>query len=275
MRAALALPLYYLVGICVTATASSSPRVFLNVIIDDLGWANFAPRSPNPPENETPRWASLAARGVLLTRQYNHYTCTPSRSSFTTGRLPVHVQTTLANPDVLTAGIPVNMTTLPQKMSAAGYYTQLHGKWDLGFASHTHTPVGRGYNRSMVYAEHMNNYWTQQIEPTGVSCTNRSILDLWENDAPATAAAGKGNYLDDLVLNRSLTAIADFASGALGTPGLFLDVRLHSMHCEVFPMHCIASRPQHTLQHPLHINPSHFSDPPLQRAVNGGRGRVQ
>ena len=225
------------------AAGAAKPVVFLNVIVDDLGWANFGPRSPNPPENETPRWASLASRGILLTRQYNHYTCTPSRSSFTSGRLPVHVQTTLANPDVLTAGIPQNMTTLPQKMSMAGYSAAIYGKWDLGFASWTHTPAGRGYARSMVYAEHMNQYWTQAIEPTGVSCANLSILDLWENDAPATTVANKGHYLDDLVLNRSLATIADFASGSLGTPGLYLDVRLHSMHCEFESLRHLWRRP--------------------------------
>jgi hypothetical protein len=105
------------------------PTVIFNVIIDDLGFGNVAWRSPNPPENATPRLAALQAAGVSLERQYNHYTCTPSRSAFMSGRLPVHVQTTLANPDVQNAGLPVNMTALPIVLSRAGYTSHIAGKW--------------------------------------------------------------------------------------------------------------------------------------------------
>ena len=111
------------------APAAAPPTVIFNVIIDDLGFANVAWRSPNPPENSTPRLAALKASGVSLERQYNHFTCTPSRSSFMSGRLPVHVQTTLANPDVQNAGLPVNMTALPIVLARAGYKAHIAGKW--------------------------------------------------------------------------------------------------------------------------------------------------
>jgi len=84
--------------------SSPPPSVIFNVIIDDLGWANVGWHSPNPPENLTPRLRELASSGIVLERQYNHFTCTPSRSAFTTGRLPVHVQLTLDNPDSISSG---------------------------------------------------------------------------------------------------------------------------------------------------------------------------
>lgn len=112
---------------CLDAKPSSPPLVVLNLIVDDLGFANVGWHSPNPPENLTPRLHALARQGVILERQYNHFTCTPSRSSFTSGRLPVHVQTTLANPDVITSGIPANMSALPIKLRAAGYETVFVG----------------------------------------------------------------------------------------------------------------------------------------------------
>jgi arylsulfatase A-like enzyme len=92
-----------------------------------VGW-----HTPNPPENLTPRLHALAQQGIILERQYNHFTCTPSRSAFTTGRLPVHVQTTLDNPDSIASGIPVNMTALPLKLRAAGYSTNFIGKCEFG-----------------------------------------------------------------------------------------------------------------------------------------------
>lgn len=210
-----------------SASGAAAPEVILNVLFDDLGWANVGWQSPNLPESQTPRLTALAAEGVTLTRRYAHYTCTPSRSSLATGRLPVHVQTTLANPDVQNAGVPVNMTTLPRKLALSNFTSHLVGKHDMGFARPEHTPEGRGYKSSLIYASHMNNYWTYKEEPTGVSCANLSIVDLWDSGAPARALAGSGKYIEDIFLTRALAIIAshDFASG-----GLFLDYRPHSMH---------------------------------------------
>ena len=215
------------------ALAAAPPTVIWNVIIDDLGHANVGWHTPNPPENLTPRLHALASAGVILERQYNHFTCTPSRSAFATGRLPVHVQTTLDNPNLLASGIPVNMTTLPLKLAQAGYFSALVGKYDMGFASRAHLPRARGYNRSLVYAEHMNNYWSKKIEPTGTNCNNASLLDLWEDDAPAPGlAANASQYIDDLFQQRALAHIADFvaARAAGGPQRLYLDYRPHSMH---------------------------------------------
>lgn len=69
------------------------------------GWADVGfHRNDSHPEIQTPNIDSLAAEGVELLRHYVHFTCTPSRSSFLSGRLPVHVQTTLANPEQVRSG---------------------------------------------------------------------------------------------------------------------------------------------------------------------------
>ena len=211
------------------AAADVPPTVIFNVIVDDLGFANVGWRSPNPPENATPRLAALRAAGVGLERQYNHMTCTPSRSAFMSGRLPVHVQTTLANPDVQTAGMPVNMTALPSRLARANYSSSVAGKWDLGFARPQHTPERRGYATSLIYAEHMNNYFSYEVEPTGTSCPpNQTIFDLWDTGAPASSFVGSGDYIEDLFLNRTLATVAAFDPS--GGRRLFLDYRPHSMH---------------------------------------------
>ena len=63
---------------------------------------------------QTPTLDSLAAEGVLLMRHYVHYVCTPTRSAVQTGRLPVHVQLSLRNPDEPSSGIPRNMRYIRQ-----------------------------------------------------------------------------------------------------------------------------------------------------------------
>jgi arylsulfatase B len=215
------------------AKALPPPDVILNIIVDDLGNANVGWHTPNAPENLTPRLKGLADAGIILERQYNHFTCTPSRSAFTSGRLPVHVQLTLDNPDSISSGMPVNFTALPKKLQSAGYATAIVGKWDMGWASAAHhLPSARGYQHSLVYAEHMNNYWTKRIEPTGTSCANASLYDLWEDSRPATELVGTDAYIDDIFHARALEIIANFTAqrAAGGAQRLFLDYRPHSMH---------------------------------------------
>ena len=109
---------------------AAPPKVVLTVLVDDLAWANVGYHGTGTPENQTPNLVALAAEGVLLDRHYTHQTCTPSRSAYQTGRLPVHVQTTLANPDVQNSGIPRNMTSIAAKLKQGGFGgVHVVGKW--------------------------------------------------------------------------------------------------------------------------------------------------
>ncbi len=99
------------------------------IVIDDLGHGNVGwHRNGSDPEIQTPSMNALAAEGIILDRAYVHYMCTPSRSSFLSGRLPIHVQMTLANPEAFNAGVPANMTAIAAKMKGAGYSTHVVGK---------------------------------------------------------------------------------------------------------------------------------------------------
>ena len=53
------------------------------------------------------------------------------------------------------------MTGIAAKMKMAGYRTHMVGKWDAGMATPHHTPQGRGYDTSLIYFEHDNDFWTQ------------------------------------------------------------------------------------------------------------------
>jgi arylsulfatase B len=217
-----------------SAASASPPKVLFTIIVDDLGWGNVgwhAPTSPPSPlhtarvasdgtrsSDLTPRLSALAAEGRILDREYVHFTCTPSRSSFLTGRLPVHVQQTLANPDVQTAGIPRNMSALPLRLAEAGVTSHVVGKWDVGFATETHTPEGRGFNRSLVYAEHMNFYFEQRICPTGTSCpmsTDADLVDLWSDGGPAKNLNGTA-YSEYLHRDRLMETVEAYSPATDG-----------------------------------------------------------
>ena len=51
------------------------------------------------------------------------------------------------------------MTGIAEHMLRAGYSTHMYGKWDAGMATYEHTPLGRGYQESLVYFHHVNDAW--------------------------------------------------------------------------------------------------------------------
>ena len=163
---------------------TAAPAVILTVIVDDLAWGNVGWHNAGGRENQTPHLARLAAEGVILDRHYGHFTCTPSRSAFLTGRLPVHVQQTLANPDVQTSGIPRNMTTVAAKLRAASppYATHVVGKWDVGASTESHFPTGRGFDTSLVYVEHM--------KCVGAGSAERLAWMRWPQSFPSLPTSG-------------------------------------------------------------------------------------
>jgi len=82
---------------------SPKPHVLM-VVVDDWGWGNTGfhrgetSTDPGAHEWQTPNIDVLVDEGILLQRHYVHAFCSPTRSALQTGRLPVHVQLTLANP---------------------------------------------------------------------------------------------------------------------------------------------------------------------------------
>ena len=87
------------------------PHILL-VVVDDWGYSNVGfhrgspATDPGAHEWQTPNIDSLAASGIRLERHYVHAFCSPTRSALQTGRLPIHVQLTLANPCNHANGIP-------------------------------------------------------------------------------------------------------------------------------------------------------------------------
>ena len=217
---------------------AAPPKLILMVIVDDLGFGdvgftrggvNGSILPPNP-EVFTPHMDALAGNGTVLTRAYVHQMCTPSRASFLTGRLPMHVQDTLMNPEESAAGVPYNMSSIAQVLKRGGYSTAMVGKQDMGMATQTHTPRGRGFDQSLIYFEHKNDYYDQTLMQSVCQAYN-PIVDLWEHNAtyagPARALNGSG-YEEYLFRDRVLQILAghDFDAAPL-----FLLYTPHVAHC--------------------------------------------
>ena len=90
----------YLVHNVCSRSAYKRPLVIFTTFLDDFGYASA---SFNRAENEsdgvqTPNLDRMAHSGIILKRHYVHSFCSPTRSSFLSGRLPVHVQTNNVQP---------------------------------------------------------------------------------------------------------------------------------------------------------------------------------
>lgn len=167
--------MYLFAALALSATPSvpsaTKPHI-LFVLIDDFGHAEMGyHRDPPTREVQTPNMDQLALEGVKLERHYVHKFCSPTRCAIQSGRAPVHVNVINASPDVSNpadpvagfAAIPRNMTGIAEVLRGAGYSTHIAGKWDAGMATPDHTPAGRGYDTSLIYYHHANDYWTFTI----------------------------------------------------------------------------------------------------------------
>ncbi len=77
------------------STTALRPHVIMH-LADDLGYyhVGFNARRTDAPSTDvagvTPYLMDLAQRGIILTRHYVHWHCSPSRRAFLSGRLPIH-----------------------------------------------------------------------------------------------------------------------------------------------------------------------------------------
>eukprot|EP00437_Effrenium_voratum_P025580 CAMPEP_0181411350 /NCGR_PEP_ID=MMETSP1110-20121109/7829_1 /TAXON_ID=174948 /ORGANISM="Symbiodinium sp., Strain CCMP421" /LENGTH=672 /DNA_ID=CAMNT_0023533965 /DNA_START=55 /DNA_END=2073 /DNA_ORIENTATION=- len=164
-------------------SAPSVPHVLM-IVADDLGWADLRSRRRAETAQEAQGWAEthtpnldkLRAEGVSLERHYTTSSSPPSRCSLWSGRLPTHVThgDLSVNHQMLWNkkdnnsgfdGIPRGMTGLGTKLKEAGYETHYVGKWDAGWATPEHTPLGRGFDSFLGFLQAENDYWSKDRGP--------------------------------------------------------------------------------------------------------------
>jgi len=105
---------------------------FLVYILDDVGWGDFGCYGGGHLRGApTPNFDKLAAEGLKLTSCYSQPSCSPSRATIMTGRLPIR-HGILTPPMYGQPGGLQDEVTLPELLKKAGYATRAVGKWHCG-----------------------------------------------------------------------------------------------------------------------------------------------
>ena len=219
------LPIVFAVTLAVCFASAPMPHIVV-ITADDFGYANVGYHRTDDPTNEvqTPRIDALARSGVIVDRFYTYMYCSPSRSAFHSGRNPMHVNVWNDNLFVHNSsdsqygfgGIPTSMTGLAEKLTGVGYAAHHIAKWHAGIGTHTHTPVGRGFNSSYGYLGAVNDYWDMSAWD---QCPGHDVTqDLWyatrgvnSTDGPAFSALN----------NRTCSAAYENSSGCVHEEELF------------------------------------------------------
>ncbi|MBB3699856.1 sulfatase-like hydrolase/transferase [Flammeovirga yaeyamensis] len=151
---------------------------FIIILADDLGYGDVGFNGSK--QIKTPEIDALAKQGVQFTQGYvSAPVCGPSRAGLMTGRNQVSFGfdnnpiVDLPQFDHNYIGVPVEETTLADRLAELGYVNGLVGKWHLGEADQFH-PLKRGFHEFWGYLGGGHNYFPNKADgshyPNKIEC---------------------------------------------------------------------------------------------------------
>jgi arylsulfatase A-like enzyme len=199
-------------------SGGSKPPNFILILADDLGYGDLGITGSK--QIPTPHIESLAASGVRFTNAYvSSSVCAPSRAGLMTGRHPAsfgfrdNLAPIQPGHDPEFVGLPLNQTTLAQRLKPLGYTTGLVGKWHLGELP-KFNPLKRGFDEFWGYLGGAHDYFKAQ--PGGEKQMAGPLVCNFKEPAPLTYLTDdQGDECVDFIRRhkeRSFFLFASFAA---------------------------------------------------------------
>lgn len=167
--------------------AAAHPNIIL-MLADDLGYGDLGVTGSK--QIPTPHIDSLAANGIRFTNAYvSSPVCAPSRAGLMTGKYQAsfgfrdNLAPVQPGHDPEFVGLPLNQTTLAQRLKPLGYTTGIVGKWHLGELPQF-SPLKRGFDEFWGYLGGAHDYL--RAEPGGEKSMAGPIVCNYKEPAPLT-----------------------------------------------------------------------------------------
>lgn len=200
--------LHFIAVIAACSVTDAAPPNILVFFVDDLGWNNVGYHNAS---YQTPRIDALAARAAVFDRAYvPSPTCSPSRAGLVTGQHPARLGFVRHADDGKSAGawhywegdpanlpsrnqLPLEVKTLPERLSGLGYQRIFVGKWHLG--TEPWHPIHQGFDEQHAVSNMGNpdSYHAPFFRRDWSGFDSRSV-------AP-------GEYLTDMIGDAAVAAI--------------------------------------------------------------------
>ncbi len=141
----------------VAAASGRAPNILL-IVGDDMGYADVGFHGCT--DIPTPHLDALAASGVRFTHAYvSAPYCSPTRAGLITGRYQQRFGHEFQPRG--SQGMPLDETTIADRLKAAGYVTGLVGKWHLGTVPEMR-PQRRGFDEFFGFLDGGHSYFTAE-----------------------------------------------------------------------------------------------------------------
>jgi arylsulfatase A-like enzyme len=184
----------------------------------------------------TPYIDDLAKNGVVFKQLYTHSLCTPSRASLMTGRYHINTGLTYVLAPGTPAGLPSDIQTLPMVLrSEAKYKTHMVGKWHLGHAKVSQTPVGRGFDTfTGVFMWDVDSYSKQMYEAPWRDPMMIDWVQQWSNGSYHHYA--EPAHATEAITREAINVIDAHAQDKSSQDPLFLYVAFTAAHSPLQPL---------------------------------------
>lgn len=183
-----------LVLLVLQAQSQTARPNIIYIMADDLGYADLSCYGRN--DYQTPHLDKLASQGVKFMNAYaGAPLCTPTRTSFMTGRYPARTPVGLMEPlrwgrkDSM-VGLTPEYTSIATLLRNNGYETFLVGKWHLGFDP-KFSPNKNGFDYffgfnagGIDYVSHKNPRGRPDLYENEKAITREGyVTDIWREKA--------------------------------------------------------------------------------------------